>query len=297
MKKQVFKGTGTAIVTPFIEDGAIDFEAFKGLIEYQIKNKVEAIIVCGSTGESATLSAKEKMSMFIKAVEFADGRVPIIAGTGSNDTKATIDLTLIAKEHGADAVLLVGPYYNKPTQEGLYHHYRAIAEAVDIPQIIYNVPGRTNKNILPETQLRIAEDCENVIATKEASGDLEQIMEIIRNAPDSFSVYSGDDPLTLPILACGGDGVISVISNYATKDFGDMVRAGLDGKFDKARKLNYKLLDLMQLNFIESNPAPVKCALTHMGMINNTLRQPLLPVTGENSQKIKAALQKAGLVK
>lgn len=297
MNKQLFTGTATAIVTPFLENGSIDYDSFKNLIEYQIANKVEAIVVCGSTGEGATLSAKEKMSLIIEAVEKSAGRVPIIAGTGSNNTQASIDLTLIAKEYGANAVLLVAPYYNKPNQEGLFQHFRAIAEAVDIPQILYNVPGRTSVNILPETQLRIAEACPNVIGTKEASANLEQMMQIIKYAPKHFALYSGDDALTLPITAIGGMGVISVIANYAPREFSDLVRFALKGDWKKAKELQYGLLELMTLNFIETNPIPVKTALFLMGMLKESFRLPLVPIKSENKQKIKKALKNAKFIK
>ena len=297
MKNQIFKGTGTAIVTPFHKDGTIDYDAFKKLLDFQIKNKVEAIIVCGSTGESATLTVKEKLSLIIQAVEYSAGRVPIIAGTGSNSTQASIDLSLVAKEHGADAILLVGPYYNKPTQEGLYYHYKTIADAVDIPQIIYNVPGRTAMNIQPETQLKLAEDCPNIVASKEASGNLEQMMEIVHNAPEGFMLYSGDDALTLPIIASGGSGVISVISNYAPKQYGDLVRFALKGKFDKAREIQKHLFEMMKLNFVESNPVPVKAILNIMGMIEEQVRLPLVPLTEGNKKLIEYEMKNVGLIK
>lgn len=297
MKKQVFTGTGTALVTPFNEDGSIDFKTFDDLLGFQIKGGVESLIICGSTGESATLANKEKMSLIIQAVEYSAGKVPIIAGTGSNDTQASIDMTILAKEHGANAVLLVAPYYNKPGQEGFYRHFKAIADSVDIPCIIYNVPGRAASNINAETQLRLAEDCPNIVATKEASGDFEQIMQIIRNAPDGFSVYSGDDAITVPLISVGANGVISVISNYAPKMFSDCVRAALAGDFAKAAKLHYELFDLMKLNFIESNPAPAKAILKMMGLAGSTLRLPLLEINRDSSKKIKDALKVAGLIK
>lgn len=296
MLKSGLKGTITALVTPFNEDLSINFESFEKIINHQISNGIEGIVVCGSTGESATISSKEKLSLIIKAVEIVNGRIPVIAGTGSNDTAATIDMTLLAKESGADGVLLVAPYYNKPTQEGLFQHYLAISEAVDIPQIIYNVPGRAGINITAETQLKIAENCKNVIATKEASGDLEQMAQIIKYAPDNFDLYCGDDALALPSISIGSAGVISVISNYAPKEFGDCVRAALKGDYDLSRRLHYKLLDLMQLNFIESNPIPVKAAMNLMGMLENFVRLPLTPITENNKQKIKSALKNAGLL-
>lgn len=294
MSKAIFTGTATAIVTPFLSDGGIDFKAFKKLVENQVQNGIEALVVCGSTGEGATMNQKEKLSLFVKALEYTQGKVPIIAGTGSNDTQATIDLTLLAKELGVDAALIVAPYYNKPGQEGIYRHFKAVADTVDLPLIIYNVPSRTNVNITAETQIKIAEECKNVVGTKEASGNLEQMMHIIRDAPEHFVLYSGDDALTLPIISIGGKGVVSVISNYAPKEFGDMVRFAMKNKNKEALALHYQLLELMGLNFIESNPAPVKAALALMGMIGETLRLPLLPVKPESKDKLRKALLEAG---
>ncbi len=296
MSGKLFRGTYTAIVTPFNSDLSIDFEAFKKHLDHQIANGVDGIVVCGSTGESATLSTKEKVAMFTTAIEHVNKRVPIIAGSGSNNTQATIDLSLIAKELGADATLLVAPYYNKPSQEGLYNHYRLISEAVDMPHIVYNVPGRSGVNILPEIQLRLAEECENIVATKEASGDVEQIMTMVQHAPANFSVLSGDDAITLPLIAAGVDGVISVLSNYAPKMFSDLVNYALEGKFAEARELQYKLLDLMKLNFIEPNPVPAKTALQMMGMMEDRFRMPLMQITDGGREKIKNALQQVGLI-
>lgn len=289
-------GTITAIVTPFNDDLSVDIESFKNLLDFQIEEGIDGVVVCGSTGESATLSTKEKLSLIITAVEHINGRIPVIAGTGSNNTQDTIDLTLLAKEHGADAALLVAPYYNKPDQEGLYHHYMAIAEAVDLPQIIYNVPGRAGVNILPDTQLRLAEEVPHIIATKEASGDLEQIMTIIKYKPENFLVFSGDDTLTLPITLLGGDGVISVLSNYAPKQFGEMVRHALKGNIKSARKLHYNLMNLMMINFIETNPIPVKTILSMMGYCKDNFRLPLLPIKIENKIELEIALKEAGII-
>ena len=292
----MFRGTYTAIVTPFNSDLSIDFDTFKKHLDHQIANGVNGIVVCGSTGESATLSTKEKVAMFTTAIEHVNKRVPIIAGSGSNNTQATIDLSLIAKELGADATLLVAPYYNKPSQEGLYNHYRLIAEAVDMPHIVYNVPGRSGVNILPEIQLKLAEDCENIVATKEASGDVEQIMTMVQYSPANFSVLSGDDAITLPLIATGVDGVVSVLSNYAPKMFSDLVSFALEDKFDEARKLQYQLLELMKLNFIEPNPVPAKTALQMMGMMEDRFRMPLMQITDASREKMKNALQQVGLI-
>ncbi|MDQ1266079.1 MAG: 4-hydroxy-tetrahydrodipicolinate synthase [Bacteroidota bacterium] len=297
MAKQILTGTATALVTPFQKDGSIDYNSLKKLIEFQIENGIEAIVIAGSTGESATLSAKEKMSLIVQSVEYCAGRVQLIIGTGSNNTQASIDMTLVAKEYGANAAFLVAPYYNKPSQEGLFEHFRAIAEKVDIPQIIYNVPGRTGVNMLPETQLKLAETCPNIFATKEASGDLEQIMQIIKYAPDGFKVLSGDDALALPVVAMGGSGVVSVISNYAPKKFGDCIRLALKGKLAEAKKLHYELFDLMQANFLETNPIPVKAAMAMMGLVGEIYRLPLLPAKSATKKKLKTELQKAGFLK
>lgn len=297
MPKFQLRGTATAMVTPFNDNLSIDFEAFEKLIDFQIEGGVEALVICGSTGESATLSKKEKMSLFVHAVDYSAGRIPVIAGTGSNNTQEAIDLSIIAKEHGADALLLVSPYYNKPSQLGLYNHFMAIAEQVDLPQIIYNVPGRSSVNIHPETQLKLAEDAENIIATKEASGDLEQIMQIIKYAPEGFDVISGDDALTYPIIASGGQGVISVISNYAPKRFSDMVRAALAKDFGAALKAHYELFELMQLNFIETNPVPVKTALHLMNFAKENFRLPLIPMAEQNKNILSQALKDTGTIK
>lgn len=297
MKNYQPVGVITAIVTPFKSDLSIDFDAFERLIEFQIKNKVDGIVVCGSTGEGATLSNKEKIALFVKAVEVAKGRIPIIAGTGSNDTKATIELSIIAKESGVDALLLVAPYYNKPSQLGLLNHFMAISENVAIPQIIYNVPGRTGVNILPDTQIEIAKKCKNVVATKEASGDLEQIMKVIKYAPKNFSVLSGDDALTLPAMLLGAKGVISVFSNFAPKQLKTITDLASQGLFLKAKELHFKYLDLMDLCFIETNPVPAKAILQEMGLIEAFVRMPLIPISSGNLSIIRDELIKQKFIK
>lgn len=291
-----FKGTATALVTPFLADESIDFDSLGKLIDFQIEQGIEGIVPCGSTGEAATLSFQEKVAIIRFTVERAANKVKVIAGTGSNDTRATITLTRTAKELGADAVLLVAPYYNKPTQNGFFEHFRAIAEAVDIPQIIYNVPGRTGSNITAETQLRIAECNTNIIATKEASANLEQMMEIIANAPSHFSVLSGDDSLALPVIACGGTGVIAVISNYVPKLFGDLVRSALREDFSDARRLQFEILPMMKLNFIESNPIPVKYILSQMKMINEQYRLPLTSASESSKNAIINGMKQCGII-
>lgn len=296
MANLTLKGTYTALVTPFQKNGSIDFDALKVLLDYQIKGGVEGVVICGSTGESATLNQKEKIAAISTAIEHVKGKITVIAGTGSNDTQATVDMTVIAKELGADAVLIVAPYYNKPTQEGLYYHYKAVADSADIPNVIYNVPGRSGVNISPEIQLRLANNCSNIVATKEASGNLEQIMDIINQADENFSILSGDDALTLPVVYMGGHGVISVLSNIAPKAFSHTVRLALKGKMKEANKAHYDLFDLMRLNFIESNPIPVKAALSLMGLCKEIYRLPLTPIQKENKAIIKVALKAAELI-
>jgi 4-hydroxy-tetrahydrodipicolinate synthase len=296
MKSLNLKGTITAIITPFQKDGTVDFDNLERIINFQIDNGVEGLVVCGSTGESATLTTKEKQAIIIKSLEFAKGRIPIIAGTGSNDTQVTLDMTLIAKELGAAAALIVAPYYNKPSQDGLFEHYKLIADSVDIPIILYNVPGRTGCNITADTQIKLANSCKNIVATKEASADLEQMMFIIKNSPEHFTLLSGDDALTIPIISIGGKGVISVISNYAPKQFSDLVRFALKGKNKEALEIQYNLLELMDLNFVETNPVPVKTIMTMLGYSKDVFRLPLLPAKADTKKKLKAALQKAGII-
>lgn len=290
------RGTYTALVTPFDDEQSIDYNSFEKLINFQIDNGIDGIVVCGSTGESATLSAKEKLALIIKAVEFSAGRVPIIAGTGSNDTKESIDMTVLAKEHGADAVLLVSPPYNKPTQEGIYFHYKAIADAVDISQILYNVPSRAANNITATTQLLLAKNCPNIIGTKEASGDWTQVMEIIQKRPKGFAVISGEDNLAVPFVAMGADGVIGVIPNYAPAQFKEAIDQALKGNIKTARRLHYKLNELMNLNFMETNPTPVKAALGLMGMIKPNYRLPLMPMHEKNLKFYTKALKRAKII-
>jgi len=297
MKKLSLQGTITAMITPFKKDGSIDFPGFEKLIDFQINNNADGILVCGSTGESATLTYKERQAIIIKAVEYTAGRIPVIAGTGTNETQTSHDLTLFAKEHGADAALLVTPYYIKPTQQGLYEHFHLIADRVDIPIILYNVPGRTAVNMRSVTQLKLAEHHKNIIATKEASGDMDQMMEIIKYAPGGFSLFSGDDSLAVPVIAVGGVGVISVLSNYATKEFAECINLALKGKFKEAMKIHFKLMELMELNFVESNPIPVKSAMSLMNLTREVYRLPLIPIKPVNKRKIKKALLDAGLIK
>lgn len=295
-KWKKFQGTGTAIVTPFKKDGSLDEKSLRRLVDFQIKGGVEAIIAVGTTGESPTLSNEEHHRVFEIIIEQAHGRAKVFAGTGSNSTEEAIEHTHVAKTMGADAALVVGPYYNKPTQEGYFQHYRAIAEAVDIPIIVYNVPGRTGGNIEASTTLRMAEELPNIVAVKEASGNMAQIMEIARNKQEKLSLLSGDDAFTLPMMILGGDGCISVVANETPRDFSDMVRYCLKRKWDKALKLHNKLLPLMNINFVEANPIPVKAALAMMGMIEEVYRLPLVPISEKNREKLKTVLAELGLV-
>jgi len=290
----MFKGSIVAIVTPF-SDGKIDEDAYRGLIEFQIENGTSAIVPCGTTGESATLNFEEHNRVIDIAVDAVNKRVPVIAGTGGNSTAEAIYFTEHAKKVGVDASLQVTPYYNKPSQEGLYQHYSAIAKAVPLPQVLYNVPGRTSINMLPETVVRLAELPE-VVAIKEASGDLGQMAEIIRLAGDKITLLSGDDNVTLPVLGLGGKGVISVVANIVPKDTADMVKAWENGDIDRARELFYKLFPLCQAMFYETNPVPVKTSLALMGKIKEDLRLPLAPLSQTNLERLKRALEDYGLL-
>lgn len=298
----LFQGTGTALVTPFHRDGSIDYESLGRLIDAQIAAGVEALIACGSTGESATMTRDEKLAVIGFTIERArssgDKRPAVIAGTGSNITSDSVQLTLEAARLGADGALIVSPYYNKPSQRGLIAHFGAIAEAAgELPIVMYNVPARTGSNMTAETTVELARRHENIVAIKEASADLDQCSAIIRDAPDGFVLYSGEDSLTLPLLAVGAQGVIAVVSNEVPQEFGDMVRAALTGNFPAARALHLRLLALMKMNFIESNPVPVKEALAMMGHIATaTFRSPLVPLADENRAKLRACLETLGLV-
>jgi 4-hydroxy-tetrahydrodipicolinate synthase len=295
-KRKPFQGTGTALVTPFKKNGSLDEKSLRRLVDFQIKNGVEALIPVGTTGESPTLTYKEHYRVFDIVIGQANGRARIFAGSGSNNTDEAIEQSRHAQKAGADAALVVGPYYNKPSQEGYFQHYRAIAEAVDIPIIVYNVPGRTGGNIEASTILRMAAEIPSIMAVKEASGNMAQIMEIARNKPAGFSLLSGDDALTLPMMSLGGDGCISVVANETPRDFSDLVRACLKGQWDKALALHNKLLPLMNINFIEANPIPVKAAVAMMGMIEEIYRLPLVPIGDNNREKLKSVLKSLSLI-
>ena len=292
------RGCMTALVTPFIADGAVDEKRLRELIEYQIAGGVRVLVPCGTTGESVTMTEEENQLVISTTVELAQGRAKVIAGTGSNSTAVSIARSQAARSLGVDGVLTVAPYYNKPTQEGLYAHFRTIADAVsDLPVVIYNVPGRTSSNISAETTLRLARDVENIVAVKEASGNLSQIMEILRDRPEGFRVISGDDALTLAMIALGGDGLISVASNEAPEMMSRLNDLALAGKWDEARALHYRLLPLMEANFIESSPGPVKAAMALMGLLEENLRLPLVPVQEKTRTRLREVLNELGLFK
>jgi 4-hydroxy-tetrahydrodipicolinate synthase len=290
----MFKGSIVAIVTPF-KDGNIDEETYRRLIEDQIENGTSAIVPCGTTGESATLSMKEHARVIDIAVSAVNKRVPVIAGAGGNNTQEAIELTTHARKAGADATLQVTPYYNKPMQEGLYRHFQAIAKAVPFPQVLYNVPGRTSVNLLPETVARLAELPE-VVAIKEASGNLSQMTEILELAGDKITLLSGDDNVVLPVLAIGGKGVISVVANIIPGDMAAMIRTWEEGKMEEARERFYRLFPLCRAMFYETNPIPVKTALALMGKIGREMRLPLSPMSAANEEKLRKDLQAYGLL-
>jgi 4-hydroxy-tetrahydrodipicolinate synthase len=291
MKLDWMRGCATALVTPFTSEGSIDEERMRALVDRQINGGVKLLVPCGTTGESATMTEDEDARVIAMTIEVARGRAKVIAGAGSNSTASAIDYSKRARDAGADAVLQVAPWYNKPTQEGLYAHFRAIAEAIpDTPVMLYNVPGRTSSNIAAQTTLRLARDCENVVAVKEASGNLSQIMEILRERPAGFSVLSGDDAVTLPLIALGAEGIVSVASNEIPDLMSRMTNLALEGKWDEARELHYRILPLMEINFIESSPGPVKAAMAMMGLLEENFRLPLVPVTESSRAKIRKVL-------
>ncbi len=296
-KVEWMRGCATALVTPFRKNGSIDDECFKTLVERQIKNGVKILVPCGTTGESVTMSESERLHVIRMTVEVAKKRkARVIAGTGSNNTAATIDFTRKAREACADAALLVAPYYNKPTQEGMFAHFSEIAKSVKgFPIMLYNVPSRTASNISAETTVRLAAKFENIVATKEASGNYSQVMEIIRNRPKNFKVFSGDDATALPMIAVGADGLVSVCANEIPKQTSRMIEKALDGAQTAARKTHYEILPLMEANFIESSPAPCKFVMKEMGLLEENLRLPLVPVSLETRAKLKAVMKEIGI--
>ena len=290
----MFKGAIVAIITPF-KDGRIDEEALRKLIEFQIENGTSGIVPCGTTGESATLSHEEHDRVIEITIDAANKRIPVIAGTGSNSTAEALRLTKHAYEAGADGALIVCPYYNKPTQEGLYQHYKTIAEEVPIPIVVYNIPGRTGINLNPDTLAKLAK-ISNIVGVKEAGGSIKQMSDIIGLCDPDFDVLSGDDAFTLPMLALGGKGIVSVISNVAPADMAAMIKAFEAGDLEKAKKLHYKMIPLIDALFIETNPVPVKAALSMMGMIEYELRLPLCKLSQGSYDKLKKVMTDYGLI-
>jgi 4-hydroxy-tetrahydrodipicolinate synthase len=290
----MLQGAITAIVTPF-KDGKLDEGAYRELIEFQIRGGINGIVPCGTTGESATLSHEEHKRVVEACVDQVKKRVPIVAGTGSNNTAEALELTRHAETAGADYALLITPYYNKPTQEGLYQHFKTIAQGSSIPIVVYNVPSRTSVNLLPETAARLAE-FKNIVAIKEATGDLKQCAKIVELCGDKITLLSGDDFTVLPLLAIGGKGVISVVSNVVPEDMAGMCAAFFKGDLKTARKLHYKMWPLMEAMFYETNPTPAKTALKMMGKITGEVRQPLCPLSPANEDKLRQVVQKYGLI-
>jgi 4-hydroxy-tetrahydrodipicolinate synthase len=276
--RKKFTGTGIAIVTPFDTNGKIDWDSFKKLIEFWIDGKVEYLVVLGTTGESATVHGEEKQQVFSFVNETVKGRIPLVAGIGGNDTHEVIEGFKKTDVKGYDAILSVSPSYNKPNQEGIFQHYKALDAVAPLPVMMYNVPSRTGQNVTADTQLRIARECKNIFATKEASGSFEQLSQIIKYKPDDFMIISGDDLITLPMIAAGADGVISVVANAYPEDYAEMVRLCLAGKFTEAQKLHYIYTDIIASLFAEGSPSGVKAYLSEMGLCKNTFRLPVCPV-------------------
>lgn len=295
MATNIFRGLGIALITPFTPDGEVDSNSLKRLVEYQLQNGADFLCILATTGETPCLSAEEKAEIKRLVVEVNNGRVPILMGCGGNNTRAVVQELKSADWSGIDGVLSVCPYYNKPSQEGLYQHFKAIAEASPLPVVLYNVPGRTGINLQTQTTLRLARDCENIIAIKEASGSLEQVDEIINNKPARFDVISGDDALTFSMVASGAAGVISVIGNALPKEFSRMIRLEFNGEYEPARKIHHRFQQLYSLLFVDGNPAGVKALLHEMGFIDNVLRLPLVPTRLTTLQKITTILKELKL--
>lgn len=292
----IFKGAGVALVTPFREDESVDYEALEALLEMQIAGHTDAIIVCGTTGEPSTMTEEERISVIRFVVEKVNKRVPVIAGTGGNNTKAAVEMSKTAERLGADGLLVVTPYYNKTTQDGLFLHYKAIADAVNLPIIMYNVPSRTGLNLLPETAVRIARECKNVVGIKEASGNIAQVATLAKLGQGMLDIYSGNDDEVLPVLSLGGKGVISVFANIAPQETHDMVVEYLEGDREKALQIQLKYLDVICALFCEVNPIPVKAALNLMGKQAGTLRLPLTEISEKNKAVLAERLREAGLL-
>ena len=291
MVRNIFKGLGIALITPFCEDGSVDYKSLVRLMEYQLDNGADFLCILATTGETPCLTKEEKQKIKDLVVSTVKGRVPILMGCGGNNTAAVVEELKTGDFRGIDGVLSVCPYYNKPSQEGLYQHFKAIAAATSLPVVLYNVPGRTGVNLKAETTVRLARDCENIVAIKEASGSLEQVDEIIKNKPKDFAVISGDDALTFPMISCGAEGVISVIGNALPKEFSRMIRLEFKGEYEGARKIHHRFTELFSLLFVDGNPAGVKAMLHEMGFIENILRLPLVPTRISTLQKMSEILK------
>ena len=291
MVRNIFKGLGIALITPFCEDGSVDYKSLVRLMEYQLDNGADFFCILATTGETPCLTKDEKQKIKELVVSTVKGRVPILMGCGGNNTAAVVEELKTGDLRGIDGVLSVCPYYNKPSQEGLYQHFKAIAAATSLPVVLYNVPGRTGVNLKAETTVRLARDCENIVAIKEASGSLEQVDEIIKNKPKDFAVISGDDALTFPMISCGAEGVISVIGNALPKEFSRMIRLEFKGEYEGARKIHHRFTELFSLLFVDGNPAGVKAMLHEMGFIENVLRLPLVPTRISTLQKMSEILK------
>ena len=291
MVRNIFKGLGIALITPFCEDGSADYKSLVRLMEYQLDNGADFLCILATTGETPCLTKDEKQKIKDLVVSTVKGRVPILMGCGGNNTAAVVEELKTGDFRGIDGVLSVCPYYNKPSQEGLYQHFKAIAAATSLPVVLYNVPGRTGVNLKAETTVRLARDCENIVAIKEASGSLEQVDEIIKNKPKDFAVISGDDALTFPMISCGAEGVISVIGNALPKEFSRMIRLEFKGEYEGARKIHHRFTELFSLLFVDGNPAGVKAMLHEMGFIENVLRLPLVPTRISTLQKMSEILK------
>ncbi len=291
MVNNIFKGLGIALITPFTADGQVDYDSLKSIINYQIENGADFFCILATTGETPCLTQEEKRQIKQTIVETVAGRTPILMGCGGNNTAAVIEEIKTSDWSGIDGLLSVCPYYNKPSQEGLYQHFKAIADSTTLPIVLYNVPGRTGINLQAATTCRLAADCDNIVAIKEASGSLEQIDDIIKNKPADFDVISGDDALTFPMIACGAVGVISVIGNALPKEFSRMIRLEFNGEYEPARKIHHKFTELYKLLFVDGNPAGVKALLSEMGMIQNVLRLPLVPTRIQTLHKMAEILK------
>lgn len=291
MVHNIFKGLGIALITPFKDDGSVDYESLKRLVQYQLDNGADFFCILATTGETPTLTADEKSKIKNLVVDLVQARVPILMGCGGYNTAAIVEELKTGDFRGIDGILSVCPYYNKPSQEGLYQHFKAIAAATQLPVVLYNVPGRTGVNMQAATTVRLARDCQNIVAIKEASGSLEQVDEILKNAPKDFAVISGDDALTYPMVACGAVGVISVIGNALPREFSKMLRLEFNNEFAAARKIHHKFTDLFSLLFVDGNPAGVKAMLSEMGFIENVLRLPLVPTRITTKQRISEILK------